>query len=248
MKKQTKNTVFIVSVIVILVGSLVALSFLTGKQNEPGEGFFAYNPSNYKVEGLSLDKQPMIGEKDAPVTLVIFSDFSCSHCKTFEISSLPVIEEKLIKTGKAKAYIINYAFMNDSSFKAAVAAESVYKQNPDAFLPYYKALYDIQNPNIATWANNTSLVDVAKELKLDIDYDVLEKDIKEYAYLDSVYEDRAIGEANGVTGTPGLLIHNVQVDPSDPASVTNVLFDPMDVDALEEAVDSLQPVEDEDNE
>lgn len=217
--------VFMVSIIVILVGALVALTILTKKQNEPSEKFFAYQATDYtnKLNDFSIEKQPMIGEEDAPVEMILFYDYNCIHCLEFETTVFPSIEKELINTGKAKLYFVNYPFMNDSSFKAAVAAESVFKQNPDEFLRYFKGIYSMQNNAINNWANAKTLVDKAKELNIQVDYVKLENDIKNYKDLDSVYLDRAFAEAKGIQGTPNLIINGTAVDTRNYESIKKVV-------------------------
>ncbi|PGK51483.1 hypothetical protein CN918_27205 [Priestia megaterium] len=219
MRKQTKNTIFMIAVIVILIGSLVTLGVLTKKQEKANEANQPenYDSKDYKVDGLSLDKQPTIGKEDAPVTMVVFSDFSCPHCKIFDKTVLPKIKSELVDTGKVKLKFMNFAFINASSTVAASASEAVYKQNPKEFYKFYRGVYDLQpaTESNTTWANSTSLTNLAKKLKLDIDYTQFEKDIKSNKYSDAANQDRAEGEAIGVQGTPALIIDNTFVDPTD---------------------------------
>ena len=134
MKKQTKNTIFMIAVLVILIGSLVALSILTKEQKKTNA---ANQPKQtaakeHKVNGLSLDKQPVIGKKDAPVTMILFSDFSCPHCSLFDKTVLPKIKSDLVDKGKAKLYFMNFPFINASSTVAASASEASVKGSSTA--------------------------------------------------------------------------------------------------------------------
>jgi len=219
MKKQTKNLVFMLSIVIILVGSLVALAVLTKKQKTDavGSDFTAYNASDYSdIKGLDVSDQPMLGKEKAPVTMVLFSDFSCPYCNVLDKTILPKIKSDLIDTGKAKLYFVNYSFINDSSYKAAVAGEYVYKHDPNHFYDFYRAVYDNQqSEQVQFWANETSLVKIAKDLKLDINYDELKETIKTYKLLPEVWKDRAMGDKIGVQGTPALLVNNQWMSPTD---------------------------------
>ncbi len=82
---------------------------------------------------FDLSNQPMLGQADAPVTLVAFEDFKCPNCKNFEENIFPAIQQKYIDTGKAKLYKINFPFLADrlptnDSLLAAQAAECAYDQ------------------------------------------------------------------------------------------------------------------------
>lgn len=47
----------------------------------------------------------VMGSADAPVTIIEYSNLTCSHCATFHKETLPGLKEKYIDTGKVK-YIL----------------------------------------------------------------------------------------------------------------------------------------------
>ena len=52
----------------------------------------------------------ILGDPDAPVTIYEFSSFTCPHCATFHIETLPVLKEKYIDTGKVKLVFKDFPF------------------------------------------------------------------------------------------------------------------------------------------
>ena len=216
-------------IFILLVGSLAGLTLLSKKQSGTSSGetknFKTYNAANYSVKkDFELDKQPMIGNKNAPATMVIFTDFSCPFCRNFDLTMMPKIQKDFIDTGKAKLYFMNFPFINESSYRAAVAAESVYQHDPKDFFAYYQAIYRAQqSEDVTNWANDTSLVQIAKSNHINVNYTTLKNDIDAYKYLDSIYRDRAIGEGIGLKGTPSLFINNQLVDPTDYTAITNAI-------------------------
>src|SRR3989344_4884303 len=102
-----KSTLWKVAAVVF--GILFLLSIFTGGfgigsgssgavVNQPS-GNQPSAPSNAKV---SLDDDAVIGDENAPVTIVEFSDFQCPFCARFFSQTLPLLEENYIKTGKVK--------------------------------------------------------------------------------------------------------------------------------------------------
>ena len=51
---------------------------------------------------ISADNDPIIGDPNAPITIIEFSDFQCPFCARFHIQTLPLILEEYIEQGKVK--------------------------------------------------------------------------------------------------------------------------------------------------
>ncbi len=47
-------------------------------------------------------KEIVLGDENAPVTIIEYASYLCGHCVTFYQNTLPKIEENYIKTGKVK--------------------------------------------------------------------------------------------------------------------------------------------------
>ncbi|TFF18054.1 DsbA family protein [Jiella endophytica] len=52
----------------------------------------------------------VIGDKDAPVTIVEYASLTCSHCRDFHQVTYPAIKKDFIDTGKAKLIIREFPF------------------------------------------------------------------------------------------------------------------------------------------
>jgi protein-disulfide isomerase len=52
----------------------------------------------------------MIGNADAPVTIVEYASMTCSHCAHFDVATLPTIKEKYLDTGKARLILREFPF------------------------------------------------------------------------------------------------------------------------------------------
>lgn len=56
------------------------------------------------VADVEHGKLPSMGKKDAPVTIVEFSDFQCPFCKQFIDTTYPQLKKEYIDTGKVALY------------------------------------------------------------------------------------------------------------------------------------------------
>ncbi|MBS4201596.1 thioredoxin domain-containing protein [Bacillus sp. FJAT-49732] len=91
---------------------------------------------------IDYENQPFLGEETAPVEIVEFGDYKCPHCKEFNDSIFPIINEQLVETGKAKFYFINYAFISPDSTSSARFAETVYQElGNDKFWKFHHLLF-----------------------------------------------------------------------------------------------------------
>jgi len=46
----------------------------------------------------------MLGSKDAPITVVEFTDYQCPFCRQFHVTTFPELKKNFIDTGKVRFY------------------------------------------------------------------------------------------------------------------------------------------------
>ena len=102
------------------------------------------NPFQGNIDKLKTDGQPSFGPANAPVTLVVFSDFECPFCK----EEASVLRENVAMTFPDKVRVYFKDFPLDSihpwARTASIAGRCVYKQNPAAFWDYFDWAYQNQ--------------------------------------------------------------------------------------------------------
>lgn len=150
--------------------------------------------------------QPTLGLENAPVKLILFENFLCDHCKTFEAEVFPRIRSEYIDTGRVEAFYINLAWGSDNAVKAGLAGECAFQQNATVFWDYKTALYAFQADHSGEWATTENFVKIAREATPTLDADALRTCIEEERYLSDVQYDLALGESIGVRGTPSVLV------------------------------------------
>ncbi|RRJ67027.1 DsbA family protein [Paenibacillus oralis] len=165
-----------------------------------------------KAKATSFDyaNLPVLGNAEAPVKIVEFGDFQCPACKNVNQLIKPELVKDYIDQGKVAFYFMNLPFIGTDSTTAALAAQAVYHQNSDAYWTYFDAIYERQGDENAGWASAEFFVELAKELKLPIDYDQLQKDIAEATYQNEVEAQYAKGNKLGVDSTPTFFINGLE--------------------------------------
>lgn len=102
--------------------------------------------------------------------------------------------------------------MDLTSIEAALAAESVYRQNSDKFWEFKHEIYQNQGDEGEIWATEEYLLNLVTRKIEGLDLSLLKNDLKEHSYLLDVKEDFKVTAANGVYGTPTFIVNGVKVN------------------------------------
>lgn len=153
------------------------------------------------VQNISVDDDPAFGPLDAPVTVVMFSDFQCSACASVH----PILKHVLAGYPNKVRFVVRdfpLEGIHDNAFRAAKAASAAHAQGK--FIEYTELLYSNQDK-----LDPASLRKYAADLGLnlnrfDIDFN------SEKAALE-VRKDIADGESYGVNSTPTIFVNGVVV-------------------------------------
>lgn len=90
-----------------------------------------------------------IGSKDAPVTIIEYASFSCSHCADFHNNVFSDVEKALVRTGKAR-FIFRDFPTNNPAYKATKLAHCV---DQSRYIGMVKLLFK----NRKSWAESTEI-------------------------------------------------------------------------------------------
>jgi len=150
-------------------------------------------------EGALPEK--VIGEANAPVTIVEYASMTCSHCATFHTETLPAIKEKYVDTGKARIIFREFPFdpRAEAGFMLARCADDK-----------YFAMVDVLFKQQRNWAG----VDNAREALLQIarlagfSQEKFEACLTDQKLLDDVRAVRTRGANDfGIDATPTFFIN-----------------------------------------
>lgn len=96
----------------------------------------------------------VLGNEDAPVTIVDYSSLTCPHCAEFHVKTLPELKKAYLDTGKAKLIFRDFPF-DQWALRASMMARCAPKER-------YYAMLDVLFKQQASWSRAT---DPAKALK-----------------------------------------------------------------------------------
>jgi len=107
----------------------------------------------------------VLGNPDAPLLLIDYSDFLCSACRIHAQQVEPELIANYVATGQLRMAFSPVLDFGDGSLQASAAAECAGQQAPFAFWQMQHLLYERQQQ---VWnATPALLVEFASELQLD---------------------------------------------------------------------------------
>ncbi len=171
---------------------------------------------------VSIGDSPVLGDKNAKITIVEFADFRCPFCERFYRDSEKQIILNYVNTGKAKFVFKNYAFLGQESVWASEAAECANEQGK--FWEYHNWLYDNQAPesNLAYYSK-ANLIKYAG--KVGLDTAKFSSCLNSDKYSGKVAAELNEGKNAGVNGTPTVFINGQSVVGAQPFSVFKSIID-----------------------
>ena len=216
--KQNQLLVLVTLVAVAIVAAFVVLT----NQDEPQQA------SETRGEHVSIQGQPTLGSSDARVSIVEFGDYKCPSCKQWGETIYPKLKADYLDGQDVSFSYINVLFHGQESILASLASESVYRQDPDSFWAFHKALYDAQPASAKhdeVWVTEERLVELA-EATTDVDLVAFADDLtEESTVLEQVSRDDGLVKQHKVAFTPSIMINGVMLE------------DPFDYEAMERLIE-----------
>lgn len=140
-----------------------------------------------------------VGNPNAPVVLMEFSDFQCSHCANFFNEKEQLLIDSYVATGQV--YFI-YRSFGANSYESGQAAEAAYCAGDQG---KFWEMHDIIFTNYGPPPTDIRLFAMAEKIGLDIDS--FENCLESNKYQDRVRQDFVDAAAAEISGTPSFLIN-----------------------------------------
>lgn len=211
-KNNQKLGLVTLAVIAVLALGVLVYSSLQSKSAKVEFPDFNQVAVQLDLEGFNEAEQPYIGNKDAPITIVEFSDYKCPACKRWNEEVLPELKREYLDTGKAVLYYVDYPFLAPDSNLAALAGETLYQQNQEYFWTYHHKMSELQGKKDDTWATKAFILDLVHTYIPEADIKKFEQDLDNQTYSANVKKDLMIVEHYQVRGTPTVFVNGNEVE------------------------------------
>ncbi len=188
-------------------------------------------PSNVKVD---VGNAPFLGDENAPVTIIEFSDYQCPFCRKFWTETLPSIKSEYIDTGKVKFVYKDFPLdsIHPGATPAAEAARCVREQGGvDAYFEMHDKIFSEQNildgggPITGPVQGTAQFGTIElKKWAQDIGYDI-ESCLDSGKFKNEVQKDLSDAQSAGGRGTPYFVINGKPLSGAQPFSAFKQVID-----------------------
>lgn len=179
-------------------------------------------PTTGPVKVALRSDEPVLGNKNAKVTVIEFGDFQCPYCKSFFQQTFSDLKTKYIDTGKI-AYIFRHFPLTQIHINAEISAQAAECANLQGkFWQFHDLLYT-NGQSDGTGLDKASLEKYADSLGLNngtfgFGKNKFNQCLEGNATKATVDADQAEGTKDGVNGTPSFFINGQLLVGAQPAS------------------------------
>ncbi len=215
-KSIFKDTSFYIALAILFSGILISLtiyfsnsqSATTGANNQPVAVESEEPVLEVDASKIDTTGDPVMGDQNAPLTMVYWYDFQCPFCKQFEEETLPALIDKYVNNSQMKIVFKDYAFLGSDSQDASLVSNAIWELYPQDYFAWQEAMMTSQDEENGGFGNMESILAMIKEKFPQMDTSKIQETInnKKADYEAEISADAQEGQNNGVQGTPGFVI------------------------------------------
>jgi protein-disulfide isomerase len=161
-------------------------------------------PKKITMDTFLSNGSPILGDPNAPITLVEFGDYQCHYCNVFFQSIEKDILKNYVDTGKVKIIFKDYNIIGEDS---VIASQGTHCANDQGlFWEYHDILYSNWTGENNGWASSENLAIFAQQIGLNMNKwsECMKKGSHSQIILKSNDDARTLE----LTGTPAFFIIN----------------------------------------
>lgn len=186
---------------------IVAAFFAFGSLNQPDIELQPAQIPQPSQEPISLsvftaNGSPVLGDPDAPITLVEFGDYQCFFCNKFFHDTEDSLITNYVSTGKVKIIFKDYTIIGPDSVNAAHGAHCADEQG--MFWEYHDELYNNWDGENNGWASSENLLGFAVNVGLDAEK--WNECMLSKSHQQTIVSSNNDARTLGLTGTPAFFV------------------------------------------
>tara|TARA_B100000029_G_C17411951_1_gene901083 strand:+ start:300 stop:905 length:606 start_codon:yes stop_codon:yes gene_type:complete len=147
----------------------------------------------------------VLGEKNAPVKIKIYSSLTCPHCANFHKNIVPLIEKNYVKSGEVQLIFMDFP-LDQASLNAS---KILHCSNEERQIKLLNKIYEKQS----SWASGSSIEQINSNLQkvvenLGINSSEFKKCLNNVVVEDKILNGRIEGQKKySISSTPTIIIN-----------------------------------------
>jgi protein-disulfide isomerase len=154
------------------------------------------------ISTIITNGSPILGDLNAPITLIEFGDYQCHFCNVHFHNTEHDLLENYIYTGKVKMIFKDFTIIGPDSINAAHGTHCADDQGK--FWEYHDILYNNWTGENNGWASSDNLLRFAQEIELNIDE--WSNCMIEARHSQIITDSSKNARDLGITGTPAFFV------------------------------------------
>jgi len=171
---------------------------------EPTPEMDQIGPKKITMDTFLSNGSPILGDPNAPITLVEFGDYQCHYCNVFFQSIEKDILKNYVDTGKVKIIFKDYNIIGEDSVIASQGAHCANDQG--LFWEYHDILYSNWTGENNGWASPENLAIFAQQI--DLNMNKWSECMKKGSHSQIILKSNDDARTLELTGTPAFFIIN----------------------------------------
>jgi protein-disulfide isomerase len=205
--------VLLAAVVVVVVAIVISQGGSDDSDKGPPAGGGAQPSQSAEVKALfgGIPQQGvMLGEPDAPATLIEFADLQCPFCAQYTTDALPTVIQDYVRTGRLKMELRLLRFIGPDSERGAEVAAAATLQ--DKGWDFSDLFFRNQGQENSGYATDAFLQRLARETP-GLDVDQLDSDLDRPPAQALIRQAERKGNRLSVSGTPSFFVRKGKGQP-----------------------------------
>ena len=169
---------------------------------EPAQKSQELISTNIIYSTIMENGSPILGNLDAPITLIEFGDYQCHFCNVHFHNTEHSLLQNFIYAGKVKMIFKDFTIIGPDSVNAAHGTHCANDQGK--FWEYHDILYNNWTGENNGWASSDNLLRFSQEIELDVDQ--WSDCMIEERYSQIISNSSKDARDLGITGTPAFFV------------------------------------------
>ncbi len=157
-----------------------------------------------------------LGDPEAPISMVVYSDYRCPFCARYSNVSEPVIIERFVESGQVRMEWRDFPVFGDASMLGARAGRAAAEQG--LFWEFNEAVFAAAPSNAHHDLTPEKLLGFAEQVGVP-DLERFEEEMLSEDFDEEIASDMLQGRMLGISGTPSFVIGGYALVGAQPTEV-----------------------------